>query len=90
MNKVKLYNRVIKHFGKKHQETVAIEELSELIKVICDTFRHDKQVSEDELLSEIVDVSIMLEQLLLINHIEKENYLNMKRAKLKKLESHLN
>ena len=56
------------HYGIKNQNRIAIEEMSELTKVICKIGRYpamDPRVSKymDELIEEIADVSIMVEQL---------------------------
>lgn len=58
------YNDAIKCFGKQSQLRMAIEEMSELTKEICKYFR--KQTTIDDIASEIADVSIMLEQLVMI------------------------
>lgn len=60
----KVYRDAIEQWGNKLQITVAIEEMSELIKELCKVFRG--QVNMDNLCEEIADAAIMLEQLKII------------------------
>lgn len=77
----------IKKYGPEMQKTVAVEEMSELIKEIC----KDKRGNDNYLpiSEEIADVEIMLEQLKLIYNVgplvevQKQN-------KLKRLQERLN
>lgn len=59
-----VYEKAIEHFGTETQMVVAIEEMSELIKEICKSFRG--QLDMDGLVEEIADATIMLEQLRLV------------------------
>ena len=63
-----LYELVIDKWGSKAQLTVAIEELSELIKEICKVKRGIGNV--DNLAEEVADVEIMCEQLRYIFEID--------------------
>lgn len=60
-----IYYRAIKLFGVNLQKTIAIEEMSELIKEICKDTR-SKTYPLVPVASEIADVEIMIEQLKII------------------------
>ena len=63
----KVLEKAISVYGPHLQKVVAIEEMSELTKEICKEIRNGEEVySIINLIEEIVDVSIMLEQLKMI------------------------
>lgn len=64
METTEIYKSMIEKFGKEAQTIVAIEELSELQKVLCKHLRG--QTNFENIVEEIADVKIMLEQLELI------------------------
>lgn len=66
----KSLKKIIDHWGEKKQQIKAIEELSELQKAIC---KHliENNGSIDNITEEMADVSIMLNQLLVIFNNEK-------------------
>lgn len=66
----KIYEDALVKWGRHNQLTVAIEELSELQKEICKYFRHEGK--HEDLIEETADVSIMLEQIILMFDIEDE------------------
>lgn len=66
----KIYEDALVKWGRHNQLTVAIEELSELQKEICKYFRHEGK--HEDLIEEAADVSIMLEQIILMFDIEDE------------------
>lgn len=59
--RAKIYAQAVDTFGRNNQVTVAIEEMSELIKELCKTKRLEGRLVN--LAEEIADVTIMLEQL---------------------------
>lgn len=63
------FNAAIDKWGEEMQLTVAIEEMSELTKEICKHFRGEKNL--DAISEEMADVTIMLEQMMLIYNNEK-------------------
>lgn len=70
MDVIKLYEEAIAKYGGESQRRVAIEELSELIKELC---KHDRgYINHGAVAEEIADVSICLEQLLLMFDCEQE------------------
>ena len=73
----------IKHYGKDMQITVAIEELSELIKELCKAKRG--MLNQDHVAEEIADVRIVLEELMIIfdNKHRVSNWYNAKLRRLK-------
>lgn len=69
MDRKEVYRTAIGKWGKEMQLTVAIEEMSELTKEICKHFRGEKNL--DAISEEMADVTIMLEQMMLIYNNEK-------------------
>lgn len=65
-----LYQLALDRWGVNGQLTVAVEELSELIKEICKTLRHIGHVND--LAEEVADVEIMCEQLRYMFAIDEE------------------
>ena len=71
----KILLKAIEHYGTDVQLTVAIEELSELIKEICKNRRGNSNISE--LIEEIADCYIILEELLYIYDINTKAMMTM-------------
>ena len=70
MDVIWVYEQAIAKYGEEAQRRVAIEELSELIKELC---KYDRgYINRGHIAEEIADVSICLEQLLLMFDCEKE------------------
>lgn len=63
---------IIDKYGTKHQEDIAIEELSELQKAILKHRRKRSKKRRKKVIDEIADVSVMLEQLKIIYSCNKE------------------
>lgn len=84
MNKEKIYKAAIHTFGKREQKMMAIEEMSELTKEICKDFR--QRNNRECILDEITDVSIMLEQLIMIYDFKPNELSKQKQMKLLRLQ----
>ncbi|MBQ6836414.1 MAG: hypothetical protein IJO47_05115 [Clostridia bacterium] len=67
-----VYRKAIERFGPPNQMIKAIEEMSELTKVLAKILVMGGEVSLDELIEEVADVTIMMEQLRLIFNINDE------------------
>ena len=67
-----VYRKAIERFGSPNQMIKAIEEMSELTKVLAKILVMGGEVSLDELIEEVADVTIMMEQLRLIFNINDE------------------
>ena len=67
-----VYRKAIKRFGKVNQMVKAIEEMSELTKVLAKILGVGGEVSLDDLVEEIADTTIMMEQLRLIYNIDDQ------------------
>ena len=63
---------IINTYGTKPQQDIAIEEMSELQKAILKHRRYGSKETEQAIIDEIADVSIMLEQLKIIYSCSKE------------------
>ena len=79
-----VYKVAIAHYGIDNQLNVAVEEMSELTKEIIKSKRgYDNR---DHILEELADVSIMLEQLMVIYNLSIKEVIDVRKAKLKRLE----
>lgn len=79
--------RAIKTYGKDMQLTVAVEELSELIKEICKNKRG--QDNRKNIIEEMADCYIMLEQLAIIFDIPNHALNEVASQKIARLEKRL-
>ena len=79
--------RAIETYGKDMQLTVAVEELSELVKEICKNKRGTDNY--DNIVEEIADCYIMLDQLILIFGIRSVEIKRVIDEKLARLEERL-
>lgn len=82
-----IIQKAIDTYGYDLQKQVAIEEMSELTKEICKDFRG--KGNREHILEEIVDVSIMLEQLQIMYDISTSEMLRAVESKVKRLEERL-
>lgn len=57
------YAEAIGRYGRRAQQAMAIEEMSELIKAICKLWRYQDQESVEAIREEMADVEIMLDQM---------------------------
>ena len=80
-----VYRKAIERFGPPNQMIKAIEEMSELTKVLAKILVMGGEVSLDELIEEVADVTIMMEQLKLIYDIDDE-VCEMMDSKIRRLE----
>lgn len=81
------FEKAIETYGADLQKQVAIEEMAELTKEICKDFRG--KGNREHILEEIVDVSIMLEQLQIMYDISSSEMLRAVESKVKRLEERL-
>lgn len=81
------FEKAIAVYGESLQKQVAIEEMAELTKEICKDFRG--KGNREHILEEIVDVSIMLEQLQIMYDISTSEMLEAVESKVKRLEERL-
>lgn len=79
--------KAIETYGKDMQLTVAVEELSELIKEICKSKRGSD--NRDNIIEEMADCYIMLMQLEIIYGITSTEILTKELEKLDRLEKRL-
>lgn len=73
--------KILSHYGYKAQLLMAIEEMSELTKEICKGFRG--QENKQAIIEEIADVSLMLDQLVLL-YSSKEEIEAIKQRKIER------
>ena len=81
--------KIIEHYGVRHQTTIWIEELSELIKEICKWQRHYEEWERDlpsenyeNMTKEMADVENILEQMkIVLNNNDKVQYERNKKNK---------
>jgi NTP pyrophosphatase (non-canonical NTP hydrolase) len=88
MTKQEIYDAILKKNGRKHQIIVAIEELSELQKELTKFLRFDG-FSENHRLSEtteeLIDVTIIVEQLINIFDIDYQEFQERKNEKIQNI-----
>lgn len=84
---IKIYKQAIKTYGKKAQKLMAIEEMSELTKEICKDFRG--KLDREHLIEEMADVTITIDQLIMMYEISKEEIVSMCIRKINRLKERL-
>lgn len=87
--------RAINRFGKRHQLSVAQEELAELIQAISKYNRSldnqfDKEKAKQMIIEEMADVSIMMAQLIDIAGIKQRQIDEVIKFKILRMEERLN
>lgn len=96
MNSTELlvFNTAISEFGSDHQQMIACEECSELIKAITKYLRLQKSGEQDpeewierrdNIIEEITDVRIMIDQLIIIHKIGEDELRNARQSKVERL-----
>ena len=70
MDDKRIYSEALYKYGAQMQETVCIEELSELQKALCKHIRGNGSMAD--ISEEIADVQIMLAQMILLFNLESE------------------
>lgn len=81
------YKKAIKTYGEKAQKLMAIEEMSELTKEICKDFRG--KLDREHLIEEIADVTITIDQLIMMYEISEEEIISMCIKKMERLKERL-
>lgn len=84
-----IYKMAIEKWGREEQTNLAIEEMAELMQAINKTRRYPNSLkARDNIAEEIADVSVMLEQLILIYDCQ-ENVEDWKERKVSRILEHL-
>lgn len=81
------YDRCIEIFGKDHQIIIALEEISELTKEITKMFRDKANL--EHMVEEMVDVTIVMEQIMRMLNISTDDFVTMKHKKLNRLKTRI-
>lgn len=66
------FTKAIGKYGEAHQLIVLFEEMSELQKEICKSFRYNRESQKDHIAEELADTEIMLEQAKMIFGIDED------------------
>lgn len=82
-----IYKQAIDTYGVRAQKLMAIEEMSELTKEICKDFRG--QLNREHLIEEMADVTITLEQLMIMYKISGDEIQQMRERKMERLKERL-
>lgn len=85
MNEQEILKKAIEAYGEREQSAVAMEECGELIRAINKMHRNQSVENRNELISEIADVQIMIEQLVLMYKLNPINIQRMKDYKISRL-----
>ena len=89
MNEQEILKKAIETYGEREQSAVAMEECGELIRAINKMHRNQSVENRNELISEIADVKIMIEQLVLMYKLDPIDIQRMKYYKISRLEDRL-
>lgn len=81
------YKQAIELYGEKAQKLMAIEEMSELTKEICKDFRG--QLNREHLIEEMADVTITIDQLMIMYKISGDEIQQMRERKMERLKERL-
>lgn len=81
------YKQAIETYGEKAQKLMAIEEMSELTKEICKDFRG--KLNREHLVEELADVTITIDQLMIMYEISGEEVGLMRIKKVERLKERL-
>ena len=81
------YKKAIKTYGEKAQKLMAIEEMSELTKEICKDFRG--KLNREHLVEELADVTITIDQLMIMYEISGKEIQQMCERKMERLKERL-
>ena len=84
---IKIYKQAIKTYGKKAQKLMAIEEMSELTKEICKDFRG--RLDREHLIEEMADVTITIDQMMLMYKISRFEIEQMRERKIERLKERM-
>ena len=82
-----IFNKAISTYGEKAQKLMAIEEMSELTKEICKDFRG--KLDREHLIEELADVTITIDQLMLMYKISGNELQQMYEKKVERLKERL-
>lgn len=75
--------------GIHHQSNIAMEECAELIQAISKQLRYNTNQTREHLCEEIADVSICLDQLMMINDLSREEVDAMRLKKVARIQKRL-
>lgn len=81
------YKQAIETYGEKAQKLMAIEEMSELTKEICKDFRG--KLDREHLIEEMADVTITIDQLMMMYKITFEEIKKVRERKFERLKERL-
>ena len=81
------YKQAIDLYGEKAQKLMAIEEMSELTKEICKDFRG--KLDREHLIEEMADVTITIDQLMMMYKITFEEIQKVRKRKFERLKERL-
>lgn len=81
------YKQAIETYGVRTQKLMAIEEMSELTKEICKDFRG--KLDREHLIEEMADVTITIDQLMMMYKITFEEIQKVRERKFERLKERL-
>lgn len=81
------YKQAISAYGEKAQKLMAIEEMSELTKEICKDFRG--KLNREHLIEEMADVTITIDQLMMMYGISGDEIEQMRGRKIERLKERM-
>ena len=81
------YKQAIEEYGVRAQKLMAIEEMSELTKEICKDFRG--KLNREHLVEELADVTITIDQLMIMYEISGDEIEQMRERKIERLKERM-
>lgn len=81
------YKQAIETYGVRMQKLMAIEEMSELTKEICKDFRG--KLNREHLIEELADVTITIDQLMIMYEISGDEIEQMRERKIERLKERM-
>ena len=81
------YKQAIELYGEHAQKLMVIEEMSELTKEICKDFRG--QLDREHLIEEMADVTITIDQLMMMYKIDFGEIQKVRKSKIERLKERL-
>lgn len=81
------YKQAIETYGVRMQKLMAIKEMSELTKEICKDFRG--KLNREHLIEELADVTITIDQLMIMYEISGDEIEQMRERKIERLKERM-
>ena len=89
MTEYQIFKKAIETYGEREQSAMVMEECGELIRAVNKMHREPTAVHRCDLLSEIADVLVMIDQLLIMYNLSINNVERARKNKVERLRRRL-